>query len=162
MRRVQGVIAALVITCACSSANPTFSLTVASVDPMYQCPSGANNAAYQLHAMITARNSTSHAVSIKSVNAEMKLKAVKGSWLEKVGDRYDAGSVNFEPTSVAAGATTPLKITIPSACTSGTYGSTSSSSGATSSGQYEVTMHVSTSSGAYSITARNLHEIQAA
>ena len=162
MRRVPGFIAALVITCACSSANPTFSLTAASVDPVYMCPSGANDAAYQLHAMITSHNSTSHAVTIKSVTAEMKLKAVKGSWLEKVGDRYDAGSVNFEPTSVPAGATTPLKITIPSACTSGTYGSTGSSSAGTSSGEYEVSMHVSTSSGAYSITARNLHEILAA
>ena len=162
MRGVPGFIAALVITCACSSANPTFSLTGASVDPVYMCPSGASNATYQLHGTITARNSTSHSVTIRSVNAEMRLKAVKGSWLEKVGDRYDAGSVNFEPTSVGAGATTPLIITIPSACTSGTYGTTGSSSGGTSSGEYEVTMHVSTSSGAYSITARNLHEILAA
>ncbi len=84
----------------------------------------------------------------------MKLTAVKGNWLEKVGDRYQADNVKFEPTSIGAGASATLKVTIPSACTSSVYGSTLSSSG-----QYQVTMHVITTSGAYSISAANVHEI---
>ena len=140
----------------CSSAQPAFSLTAASVDPTYACPAGAKDAAYDLHATIHVHNGLSKAVTISSVTAEMKLTAVKGNWLEKVGDRYQADNVKFEPTSVGAGATGTLNVTIPSACTGGVSGSSVSSSG-----QYQVTMHVTTTSGTYSISAANVHEILA-
>lgn len=138
----------------CSSTQPAFSLTAASVDPTYWCPGGAKDAAYDVHGTVEAHNGLSNAVTISSVTAEMKLTAVKGTWLEKVGDRYQADNVRFEPSSVGAGATATLKVTIPSACTSGVYGSSLSSSG-----RYQVTMHVTTTSGTYSISAANPHEI---
>ena len=145
------------LAAACSSHPTTFSLTGASVDPQYWCPGGAKNASYDLHATIDARNGTSKAVTINSVTAELTLTAVKGAWLEKIGDRYDAENVKFEPAGVAAGSSATIKVTIPSACTSGNYGSTLSSSG-----EYRVTMRVSTSIGVHAITASNQHKILAA
>ena len=157
MHRILAALAALLLAGACSSSSSaltTFTLTGASVDPSYRCPGGAHDAPYDLHATIDVRNGTLREVTISSVTAEMKLAAVKGDWLEKVGDRYDAGSVMFEPNSVAAGASARVNVVIPSACTSGTYGSTASHWG-----RYQVTMHLTTSSGAYSISAANQHEI---
>src|SRR5882672_9576561 len=124
MRRFLAILAAAAwVTAACSSSPTTFALSGASVDPQYWCPGGAKNATYDLHATIDARNGTSSVVTLTSINAEMTLTAVKCSWLEKVGDRYDAENVSFAPSSVAAGSGTTIKITIPSACTSGSYGS---------------------------------------
>lgn len=157
MRLLAVAAAGMWLAAACSSGSPTFALTRASVDPTHWCPGGAKNAPYDLHATIDARNGTSSAVTIESITAEMRLTAVKGNWLEKVGDRYDAGSVKFEPSNVGAGSSASVKVTIQSACTSGAYGSTTSSFG-----EYEVTMHVTTSSGMYSISAGNKHEILAA
>lgn len=143
---------------ACSSGQPsTFAVTSASVDPTYWCPGGANNAPYDLHAKVDVRNGTSKSVTIDSATAQMKLIAVKGNWLEKVGDRYDAGSVTYSPTSVGAGSSAVVAVTIPSACTSGKYAASASSYG-----DYEVTMHLTTSAGAFSITANNQHQILAA
>jgi len=142
---------------ACSSSSPTFSLSGATVDPTYRCPGGASNAPYDVHATIKARNDTSKAVTIQSATAEMVLAAIKGKWLEPVGDRYDAGSVAVSPTRVAAGSSATLTLTIPSACTSGPHGSTTSSSGS-----YQVKLHLVTSAGAFSIDASNRHEILAA
>ncbi len=156
-----GSMVGLLCLAACSfSSSPsstTFTLTGASVDPTYQCPGGANNAPYDLHATIDVRNGTARAVTISDVKAEMKLIAVKAEWPEKVGDRYDAGSVKFEPSDVPAGAGAKLRVTIPSACTSGAYGANPSRWG-----RYQVTMHLVTSSGAFSISAANPHEIEAA
>ena len=142
------------LAASCASAPPTFSLTGATVDPTYWCPGGVKDAPYDLHATIHTHNGTAKAVTISSITAEMKLTAVKGNWLEKVGDRYEAENVKFEPTTVGAGARTALKLTIPSTCTSGAYGSSVSSSG-----RYDVTMHVNTSTGAFTISAANSHEI---
>src|SRR2546428_3650775 len=124
MRRVRllaMVAAAGWLAAACSSSPATFALTSASVDPQYWCPGGAKNAPYDVHATIAAHNGTSSAVNIESVTAEMTLTAVKGSWLETVGDRYEAKTVKFEPSRVAAGSSATIKVTIPSACTSSTY-----------------------------------------
>lgn len=151
------LVAAGWLAAACSSSPTTFSLTGASVDPQYWCPGGAKNAPYDLHATIDARNGTSSVVTVTSINAEMTLSAVKGSWVEKVGDRYVAENVKFEPTSIAAGSSATIKVTIPSACTSGSYGSSLSSSG-----EYKVTLRVTTSTGVQAISASNQHQILAA
>src|SRR2546428_2529605 len=87
----------------------------------------------------------------------MTLTAVKGSWLEKVGDRYEANTVKFEPSRVAAGSSATIKVTIPSACTSGSYGSSLSSTG-----EYRVTVRVITSTRVHAISAGNQHQILAA
>lgn len=151
------LLCAACLAAACSGGQQTaFALTNASVDPTYWCPGGANNAAYDLHATIDARNGTSKSVTIDSATAQMKLVSVKGNWLEKVGDRYDADGVTYSPTSVGAGSSAMVKVTIPSACTSGPYGG-----GTSSSGEYEVTVHLTTTAGAFSITAKNQHQILA-
>jgi hypothetical protein len=157
MRRIIGCLIGLCLAAACSSSNSTFTLASAAVDPTYFCPGGANNTSYDLHATIKARNTTTSAVTIKAVTAEMTLAAVQGEWLEKVGDRYDAGEANFSPTQVAPNATTEVKVVIKSACTSGKYGT-----GVSSSGDYRVDLHVTTSAGTFSIPAANEHEIVAA
>ncbi len=154
---LAAVIAASALGSACSSAPSTFALTQASVDPTYWCPGDAKDAPYDLHATIAAHNGTSKTVTIESVNAEMRLAAVHGNWLEKVGSRYDAGSVPFTPSTLAANSSATLKVTIPSACTSGKYAGEGSTSA-----DYVVTMHVATSAGAFTITAGNKHEILAA
>jgi hypothetical protein len=132
-------------------------VTGASVDPTYSCPGGANNARYDLHATVDVRNGTGGAVTVQSISAEMKLVAVQGAWLEKVGDVYDAGDATFSPKSVAAGARSTLNLTIASACTSDRY-----ESGGSSHGDYVVTMRMVTSAGTFSVTANNHHEIRAA
>ncbi len=155
--RLTTVLTALVILAGCSSPPATFSLAGATVDPAYWCPGGSNNAPYTVHATIQARNDTAKEVTIDSATAEMVLTAVSGGWLERVGDHYDAGTVEVSPTTVAPRSSATLAVTIPSACTSALYGSSRSSSGA-----YQVKMHLVTSAGAFSITASNTHEIRAA
>ena len=145
------------VLAACSSAPATFSLTGATVDPAYWCPGGSNNAPYTVHATIQARNDTANEVTIDSATAEMVLTSVSGSWLERVGDRYLAEGVVVSPRTVAPRSSASLAVTIPSACTSAVYGASRSSSGA-----YEVKVHLATSAGAFSIAASNTHEIRAA
>jgi len=158
MLRLLATLVAAGCLAACSSGGtPTFALTSASVDPTYRCPGGANNAPYDMHATIAARNGTNKPVTIQSVSAQMTLASIHGSWLERVGDHYDATSVSFSPATVASGSSATLKVIIPSACTSGSYVGESSSSA-----DYQVTMHVATSAGGFSITAGNKHVILAA
>ncbi|HUE68475.1 MAG TPA: hypothetical protein VMP38_09860 [Candidatus Acidoferrum sp.] len=157
MRHLVLVAAGFVLVSACSSSSPTtFTLEGASVDRTYYCPGGANNSAYDLHATVNVHNGTGKAVTIESVTAQMTVASVKGPWIEKVGERYNADGVKFAPASVAAGRGSSLKLTIPSACTSGKYGT-----GTSSSADYNVTVHLATSAGTFAITAANQHEIVA-
>ena len=158
MRAISAALLALAcLAGACSSGAATFTVATASVDPTYWCPGGAVNAPYDLHATVSVRNGTSGTVTIMSMTAQMRLAAVQGSWLEKVGDRYDAGSVAFTPSTVGAGLSASLRVVIPSACTSDRY-----ELGGASFGDYAVTLHMVTSVGAFSITAQNHHQIRAA
>ncbi|HLQ14766.1 MAG TPA: hypothetical protein VK256_02755 [Candidatus Eisenbacteria bacterium] len=147
-----------VISGACSIGSPsTFSLNSASVDSSYTCPTGVNNAAYELHGTIDLRNGTSSRVTITSVAASMTLSAVKGGWLERVGDKYEASGVTFAPASVGAGSSASLRVTIPSACTNG-----EAPTAGTSYGDYSVALVVTASSGTYTIQSRNHHRLVAA
>lgn len=125
----------------------------ASVDSSYTCPVGASNAHYDFHGTIDAHNGTSSAVSISSVDATLTLADVKGGWLQKVGDRYDAGSVTFTPTSVGAGGSATIAVTIPSACTGRTAKSPSAS------GDYAVTFTINTSAGTFKLDSKDKHRI---
>jgi hypothetical protein len=138
-------------------APSTFTLDSASVDQSYVCPTAANDLTYAIHAAIDARNGTSSTVQIRSVAAVMTLAAVKGGWLEHVGEKYAAGGVTFSPNNVGAGNTATLKVVIPSTCTNGKV----PSSGA-SYGDYSVTLTVATSSGTQTIVSQNRHRIVAA
>lgn len=149
------ILVAVAFAAACSSsASPAFVVKSASVDPTYFCPGGANNASYNLHATIVVHNGTGKAVTIDAMTAQMRLASVKGPWLEKVGDRYDASNVKFTPATVDAGKDASLQVTVPSACTSGSYGT-----GTSSSADYDVTIHMTTSAGSFAVTAANQHEI---
>ncbi len=128
----------------------------AVVDATYSCPASSNDAPYQLHASVDAHNPTSSAITIRSVTAVLKLEAVKGEWIEKVGDTYEAGNATFTPGSVAAGANTTIMVTIASACTSG-----KSTTAASSYGDYLVTLHITTSAGAFTMTSTNRHRLLA-
>ncbi len=155
LRTILVAALALTLGAACSNGQPsTFNLTAADTDSSYWCPGGANNAPYDVHATVDVHNGTSSPVTIKSMTAQMTLEAINGAWLEKVGSTYDAENISFAPGSVGARSNATLKVTIPSACTSAKYGASTSSYG-----DYRVTLHVTTSTGSYSVTASNLHRI---
>jgi hypothetical protein len=124
------------------------------VDPSYSCPPGSANAAYQIHATIDARNPTSGAVTIKTVSAVLTLTAISGSWLEHIGDKYNAGAATFAPTSVGAGSNATIDLTIPSACTNG-----KAPNQPVSYGEYSVAVVATTSAGTFRVTAKNRHRI---
>lgn len=156
MRGAVACVVLLLIAACSSSSQATFTPTSASVDPTYYCPGGANNAPYDVHAKVRVHNGTGKAVAIHAVTAQMTVASITGPWLEKVGQRYDAGTAKFAPATVAAGGDATLDVTIPSACTSGKYGS-----GSSSSADYDVTIRLATSAGTYSVTTANQHEIVA-
>ena len=137
-------------------APSTFTLNSASVDQSYVCPTAAIDLPYKIHATIGVRNGTSSSVTIESVEVVMTLAAVKGGWLEHVGNKYDAGGT-VSPDTVGAGNTASLAVTIPSACTNGKV----PSSGA-SYADYSVAFTVATSAGTHTIVSSNRHRITAA
>src|SRR5262245_41151912 len=154
---VKRLLVVLVAVAACGSQPPpVFTLADAHGDATYTCPAGSTDARYDVHATVQAHNPTPRTITIQAATAEMTLVAVTGQWLEKVGNRYSAGTVKVSPTTVAAGSTTRLDVTIPSACTSGRNASARASSGS-----YTVTIYVATSTGTFSIQAGNRHQIVA-
>lgn len=142
----------LLVGCSAGS-SPTFSLTSASVDPSYTCPAGAVNAHYDIHGAIDVHNGTSKAVTISTVDATLKLAAVKGGWLQKVGATYDARNVTFTPSTVDAGAHATVAVTIPSSCTG------RSAASPVASGDYEVRFTMTTSAGKFALDSKDRHSI---
>ena len=154
LARQAAVAVGFVVFTACSFGSPsTFTVSNASVDPSYTCPAGANNVRYDVRGTIDARNATSKAVTISTVDATMTLAAVKGAWLQKIGDRYDAGSVTFTPSSIGAGANTTLVVTVPSSCTG------RSPNTPVASGDYTVTFTLKTSAGTFKLDSKDKHRI---
>ncbi len=141
----------------CSIGSPTtFGIDTASVDATYRCPVGASNEHYVLHGSIDVHNGTSKTVTISSVDATLTLAAVKGGWLQKVGDKYDAGNVTFTPAEVGAGSSAKLDVTIPSACTGRTANSP------VASGDYAVAFTMVTSAGTFRVESTDRHRISTA
>jgi hypothetical protein len=156
MRKGAALLVLLASAAGCSIGAPaTLSLTGASVEPSYTCPAGSVDAPYSLHGVIDVHNGTSKSVTIQSVTAVMTLAAVKGPWLEKVGETYKASEVMTSLTSLGAGSTAPMEVVIPSSCTKGKAG------GESSFGDYSVGFTVTTSSGTYRIESGNRHRIVA-
>jgi len=141
---------------ACSVGSNSFAASNASVDQGYTCPVSAKNLQYDVHGTITAHNGTAQTVKITAVTAVMPLAAVSGGWLQKVGDKFDAGDVIYTPTSVGAGSSATLSVTIPSACT----GRAAKSPAAW--GDYAVTFTVTTSAGRFKVDSQNKHRIATA
>jgi hypothetical protein len=146
--------ACLLLLAGCSfGSSSTFTVSNASVDQGYTCPAGAKNLQYQVHGTIDAHNGTSKTVNISAVTATMTLSAVKGAWLQKLGDKFDAGNITYTPTSVAAGSSTTLAVTIPSACTGRATGSP------VASGDYVVAFTMNTTAGTFKLDSQNKHRI---
>ncbi|HXI95467.1 MAG TPA: hypothetical protein VNG04_05045, partial [Candidatus Acidoferrum sp.] len=92
------------VAAGCSGGPATFALKGASVDASYDCPSGATDTPYLFHGTIDMTNGTSTRITFKSVTAVMTLVAVKGPWLEKVGDKYTPSGVISYISTLGAGA----------------------------------------------------------
>ncbi len=151
------IAAGIVVLAACQVGSPsTFTVNTASVDPSYTCPVGASNVHYDVHGTIEVHNGTSKTVTISSVDATLTLAAVKGGWLQKVGDKYDAGNVTFAPADVGAGSSATLAVTIPSACTG------RAASSQVASGDYVVGFTMKTSAGTFKIESKDRHRISTA
>jgi hypothetical protein len=73
-----------------------------------------------------------------------------------LGDKFDAGNITYAPTSVGAGSSTTLAVTIPSACTGRATGSP------VASGDYEVTFTMTTTAGIFKVDSQNKHRIATA
>jgi hypothetical protein len=147
----------LLLLAGCSfGSTSSFAVSNASVDQGYSCPVGAKDLQYEVHGTIDAHNGTSKTVTISAVTATMTLAAVDGSWLQKVGDKFDAGNVTYTPTSVGAGSSATLSVTVPSACT----GRAAKSSVAW--GDYVVTFTMTTSAGSFKLDSQNKHRIATA
>jgi hypothetical protein len=146
--------ACVLLLAACSiGSSSTFSLSNAAVDQGYTCPVGARALQYELHGTIDAHNGTSNTVTISAVTATMTLAAVKGGWLQKVGDKFDAGDVNYTPTSVGPGSSATIAVAIPSACTGRAAGSPAAW------GDYTVTFAITSSAGKFTLDSQNKHRI---
>lgn len=152
--RPLGAAAGLLMVAACSFGSPTtFGIDGASVDPTYTCPVGASNAQYTVHGTIDVHNGTSKAVTISSVDATLTLAVVKGGWLQKVGDKYDAGNITFSPSEIGAGSSAKLDVAIPSACTGRTANSPVASA------DYVVGFTMITSAGTFKVDSQDRHRI---
>lgn len=147
------VLLLLGVTAGCSGAQSSFTLTRASVDSSYTCPAGAIDAPYSLHGVIDVHNGTSSTVTITSVTAVMTLAAVRGPWLERLGDRYEAAGVTSSLSTLGAGSSASIEVVVPSFCTRGM------TSGESKYGDYSVGFAVVTSSGIYRIESGNRHRI---
>ncbi len=138
----------------CGFGSPsTFSVSSASVDPGHTCPVGGSNVPYEIHGTIDVHNGTSKAVTISSIDATLTLAASKGGWLQKVGDRYDAGNITFTPANINAGASATITVTIPSACTGRAANSPQAS------GDYVVGFTMITSAGTFKLDSKDRHRI---
>jgi hypothetical protein len=149
--------ACLLLLGGCSfGSSSTFIVSNASVDQGYTCPVSARDLQYDVHGTIDVHNATSKTVTISALTATMTLGAVNGGWLQKVGDKFDAGNVTYSPTSVAAGSSATLAVAVPSACT----GRAAKSPVAW--GEYMVTFTMITSAGKFKVDSKNKHRIATA
>ena len=158
LAKIAPLLLVVAIAGGCSIGAPsTFSLSSASVDESFVCPTSATDLAYTIHAMLGVHNGTSSNVTIRSVAVVMTLASVKGGWLEHVGDKYDASGVTVSPASVSAGNDASLNVKIPSTCTNGKVPSAGSSYA-----EYSVAFTVVTSAGTHAILSQDKHRIVAA
>ncbi len=149
--------AGLLLLAGCSFGSPTtFGIDTASVDATHRCPVGASNEHYILHGSIDVHNGTTRAVTISSVDATFTLASVKGAWLQKVGDKYDARNITFTPAEVGAGSNAKIDVTIPSACTGRT------ANAPVASADYVVGFTVITSAGTFKVDSADRHRISTA
>jgi hypothetical protein len=129
-----------------------FALSNAHVDSTYKCPSSVTNHPYDIHGTVDADDSTSNAVTIKSISVLWKLVSVHGDWnIGAVGDHGTDNVSSFSPKSVSSGSTATIRVVFGFSCTS---------SGPTHEtyGDFTISFSVVTTAGTYKLDA-NKHRL---
>ena len=118
-------------------------LNNARVDSSYKCPNPATNLPYDVHGTLDVDNSTSNALTIKSMSEAGTLVDVHGSWsIGSVGQKYNESIDTFSPKSVKSGDKATIKFIFRFNCTN---------SGPTTStyGDFDLKVTMVTSAGTY-------------
>jgi hypothetical protein len=129
-----------------------FSLSNARVDSEYKCPYPSTDAPYEVHGSIDADNSTTSAVTIKSMSEADELVNTAGEWNGPKTAKASGPITNFSPKTVASGATSTIKFSVGFNCTN-------SGPTVTTYGEFTFKFTVVTSAGTYQIGAGNRHRL---
>jgi hypothetical protein len=129
-----------------------FSLSNAHVDSEYKCPYPSNQAPYQVHGSIDADNSTTSAVTIKSMSEADELVNTAGQWNGPKTAKAGGPITSFSPKSIASGASSTIKFSVGFDCTN-------SGPTVTTYGEFTFKFTVVTSAGTYKIDAGNRHRL---
>src|SRR5438067_12090447 len=87
-----------------------FSLSTARVDSEYKCPYPSNEAPYDVRGSIEADNSTTSAVSIKSMSEQDELVSTAGEWNGPKTAKAGGPIATFSPKSIAWGASSVIQV----------------------------------------------------
>ena len=129
-----------------------FSLSNARVDAEYKCPYPSNRAPYDVHGSIDADNSTTNAVTIKSMSEDDQLVSTAGNWNGPKTAKDSGPITNFTPKSIASGATLTIHFSIGFVCTN-------SGPTQTTYGEFTFKFTLVTTAGTYKIDAGNRHRL---
>jgi hypothetical protein len=129
-----------------------FSLSNAHVDSEYKCPYPSTDAPYQVHGSIDADNSTTKAVTIKSMSEDDQLVSTAGDWNGPKTAKGGGPITNFSPKSIASGANSTIKFSVGFICTN-------SGPTTTTYGEFTFKFTLVTSAGTYKIDAGNRHRL---
>ena len=129
-----------------------FSLSNAHVDSEYKCHYPSNEAPYDVHGSIDADNSTTSAVTIKSMSEQDELVSTAGDWNGPKTAKAGGPIAKFSPKSIASGARSTIKFTIGFNCTN-------SGPTVTTYGEFIFKFTLVTSAGTYKIDAGNRHRL---
>ena len=126
----------------------SLSLSHAYVDAKYSCPYPANDLPYDVHATIDAKNSSSSAVQLKSIQETWTNVGSSGDWSGTEGAHGTDSITKFSPKTIGAGGVTTIKFVIPFTCTNA-GGSNDTW------GDFSFKFVVKTSAGDYTINPNN-------
>ncbi|HLZ94923.1 MAG TPA: hypothetical protein VKT20_06315 [Candidatus Dormibacteraeota bacterium] len=129
-----------------------FAISNARVDQTYRCPNPANNLPYDVHGSIDAVNSTSTAVTIRSMSEAWRLVASGGNWNGPSTAKGGGPVTNYEPRSVGSGSSTTIRFSVPFECTN-------SGAAAATFGEFALRFSLVTSAGTFNIDAGNRHRL---
>jgi hypothetical protein len=129
-----------------------FAVSNGVVDANYKCPYPATNAPYRVHGSVDADNSTTNAVTIKSMSEDDTLVNTVGKWDGPTTAKGSAQVTDFSPKSVASGAKSTIHFSVGFVCTN-------SGPNVTTYGEFTFKFTLVTSSGTYKIDAGNRHRL---
>ncbi len=129
-----------------------FALSNAKVDATYKCPYPATDAPYKVHASIDADNSTTNAVTIKTMSEDNALVSTAGQWSGPKTGKGNGPITDFSPKSIASGDKSTIHFTVGFVCTN-------SGPNVTTYGDFTFKFTLVTSAGTYKIDAGNHHRL---